>query len=109
MGRPGRIGSRTARNVFFVECNSTGITIMEEDKEPLKISKAAIGKNDSYNNFLQEVRKTRDSMVLYLVRKSGNDSYLWAAGWAESKFEVNTGKLPIPNDGKIDLSLFNQQ
>ena len=47
-------------------------------------------------------------MVLYLVRKSGNDCYLWGAGWAETKSRLNTGKLPMPNDGKIDLSLFFQ-
>jgi hypothetical protein len=41
------------------------------------------------------------------VRKAGNENYLWAAGYAESKFRVRTGKLPMPNDGKIDLSLFN--
>lgn len=106
--RPGGVGSRTARNIFFVECNSTGITIMEEGKADRKISHAAITKNDGYNKFLQRVRNTRDSMVLFLVRKAGHQSYLWAAGWAESKFEVTTGKLPIPNDGKIDLSLFDR-
>ena len=45
-------------------------------------------------------------MVLFLIRKSGNEAYLWAAGLAETKFKVTTGKLPIPNDGEIDLSLF---
>jgi chaperonin cofactor prefoldin len=104
--RPGGVGSRTARNIFFVECHSTGITLMEEDRPPVKISTAAIGRNDTYNKFLQEVKGTRDSMVLYLVRKAGNESYLWAAGHAESKFDLTTGKLPIPNDGRIDLSLF---
>lgn len=104
--RPGGVGSRTARNIFFVECNSTGITIMEEDRPPVKISRAAIPKNDSYNKFLQRVKGTRDSMVLFLVRKAGNESYLWSAGHAESKYELTTGKLPIPNDGRIDLSLF---
>jgi hypothetical protein len=31
---------------------------------------------------------------------------LWAAGVAESEFRMRTGKLPMPNDGKIDLSIF---
>jgi hypothetical protein len=79
---------------------------MRRNEEPKVISKASIGKNDDYNSLLEEVTRTRDSMVLFLVRKSGNNSYLWAAGWAESKFEVTTGKLPLPNDGSIDLSLF---
>ena len=45
-------------------------------------------------------------MILFLVRKSGKKSYDWAAGIAETKYRVAHGKLPIPNDGKIDLSLF---
>lgn len=104
--RPGGVGSRTARNVFFVECNSTGIIIRQEDKPSITISTAAIPNNDRYGEFLEEVKRTRDSMVLFLVRKSGNPSYLWAAGHAEAQFEVRTGKLPVPKDGEIDLSLF---
>jgi hypothetical protein len=104
--RPGGSGSRKARNIFFVECNSTGIVLLRGDAPPKAISKATIGSNGNYNAFLDEVKKTRDSMVLFLIRKAGNDSYRWAAGWAQSKYEVNIGKLPIPNDGKIDLSLF---
>lgn len=105
--KPGGTGSRTARNIFFVECNSTGIVMHREDEEPKSITKGAIGTNEDYNAFLDEVKKTRDSMVLFLIRKSGNDSYRWAAGWAQSKYDVGIGKLPIPNDGEIDLSLFD--
>lgn len=104
--RPGGSGSRNAKNIFFVECNSTGIVLLREGTPPKSISKATISTNGDYNAFLDEVKKTRDSMVLFLIRKAGNDSYRWAAGWAQSKYEVNIGKLPIPNDGKIDLSLF---
>lgn len=105
--RPGGVGSRQARNLYFVECNSTGIILREPDQKPLVISKAAIGTNEAYNTFLDTVMRTRDSMVLFLIRKAGNDSYRWAVGWAESKYRINTGKLPIPNDGEIDLSLFD--
>ncbi|NNC87956.1 MAG: hypothetical protein HKN82_05785 [Akkermansiaceae bacterium] len=105
--RPGGVGSRTARNIFFVECNSTGIVIRQEDAEPVPVPTGAITKNDAYGDFLEKVKKTRDSMVLFLVRKAGNTAYLWAAGHAETQFEVNTGKLPVPKDGEIDLSLFD--
>jgi hypothetical protein len=104
--RPGGSGSRQAKNVFFVECTSTGIVMHHEDGKPKTIIKGAIGTNPDYNTFLDQVKKTRDSMVLFLIRKAGNDSYRWAAGWAQSKYEVNIGKLPLPNEGKIDLSLF---
>ncbi|MGJ8725888.1 MAG: hypothetical protein ACSHYB_15130 [Roseibacillus sp.] len=106
--RPGGVGSRTAKNVFFVECNSTGIILRREDKPQVTVSTAAIPNNDQYGDFLEEVKRTRDSMVLFLVRKAGNDPYLWAASHAEEQFEVRTGKLPVPKDGEIDLSLFKK-
>ena len=106
--RPGGIGSRkTASKLFFVECNSTGIVLMDQEAPPIAVPKAAIVSSEQYAKFLSRVKDTRDSMVLFLVRKAGNENYLWAAGYAESKFRVRTGKLPMPNDGKIDLSLFN--
>jgi chaperonin cofactor prefoldin len=105
--RPGGIGSRGAKNLFFVECTSTGIVIRSGGDEPKIVSTAAIGTSEDYNAFLDNVKKTRDSMVLFLIRKGGNNAYNWAAGWAESKYEVRTGKLPVPNEGKIDLTLFD--
>ena len=106
--RPGGIGSRDAKNLFFVECTSTGIVLRSSEGDSPPISTAAIGTNEAYNTFLDKVKDTRDSMVLYLIRKGGNNAYNWAAGWAESKYDVRTGKLPVPNEGKIDLTLFDQ-
>lgn len=104
--RPRGVGQRGAKHLFFVECNSTGIVIMTKGKPSKPISTAAIAKSGAYKTHLDTVKKTRDSMVLFLVRKSGNTAYRWAAGMAETKYQVTTGKLPIPNDGKIDLTLF---
>jgi len=106
--RPGGIGSRLATNLFFVECNSTGIVMHERGKEPVVVPQAAITTSEEYTLFLSRARRARDSMVLFLVRKAGNENYLWAAGHAESEFRIRTGKLPMPNDGKIDLTLFYQ-
>ncbi len=106
--RPGGVGSREARNLFFVECNSTGIVLYENNVPSKPISNAAIETSEPYNTLLENVKRTRDSMILFLIRKGGNESYLWAAGIAENKFKINTGKLPIPNEGKIDLSLFSK-
>ncbi len=106
--RPGGTGVRAAARLFFVECNSTGIVLLTGAGAPKSISLAAITQSQDYNALLDEVKSTRDSMVLFLIRKSGAASYNWAAGWAESKYEVLTGKLPVPNDGKIDLTLFQK-
>jgi hypothetical protein len=104
--RPGGVGSREARNLFFVECTSTGIILHSHEGLSKPISTAAIETSEEYNNLLEKVKRTRDSMMLFLIRKGGNPSYLWAAGTAETKYQLNTGKLPVPNEGNIDLSLF---
>ncbi len=104
--RPRGFGQKGARNIFFVECNSTGVVIYTNSQPGKPISTKAIPTNESFNDFLEKVKKSRDSMVLFLVRKSGKLAYDWAAGIAETKYNVSHGKLPMPNDGKIDLSAF---
>lgn len=106
--KPGGTGSRGAWNLFFVECNSTGIVLLTGEGTPKPIALATIDKNADYNAFLDSVKATRDSMIVFLLRKAGNESYRWAAGWAESKYGVRTGKLPVPNEGTIDLTLFRK-
>ena len=106
--RPPGVGRDVPRNLFFVECNSTGIVIRGKGDENVVISTAAIRTNSKFAQFCNKVKKTRDSRMLFLVRKTGNSSYQWAAGLAETKFDLNTSKLPVPKDGEIDLSLFNR-
>lgn len=104
--RPGGSGARAAAKLFFVECNSTGIVLINDDGKETPVATDAIANNLAYKSFLEGAKRTRDSMVLYLIRKDGHAAYPWAAGIAENQFELKTGKLPIPNNGKIDLSLF---
>lgn len=106
--RPRGNGMRGADNIFFIECNSTGIVIISKGKPGQRISTATIATNGGFSKHLNTIKKTRDSMVLFLVRKTGHSAYRWAAGIAETKYQLTTGKLPIPNDGEIDLSLFKQ-
>lgn len=104
--KPRGFGERGARNLFFVECNSTGVVVYTDGQPGKPISTATIETSEPFNDFLTNVKKTRDSMILFLVRKSGKPSYDWAAGIAETKYDLKHGKLPMPNDGKIDLSAF---
>lgn len=94
--------------IFFVECNSTGIVLLDHPGGKKRISTDAIEKSGVYAKYLDRVKKTEDAMVLFLIRKSGNDAFRWAAGTAESKYKLTTGKLPLPNDGDIDLTLFKR-
>jgi len=106
--QPRGVGQGGARNLFFVECNSTGIVLRDAEDGEKKLSTAAIKTSGVYAKYLDRVKKTEDSMVLFLIRKSGNEAFRWAAATAELKYKLPTGKLPIPNDGQIDLSLFRR-
>ena len=106
--QPRGVGQGGARNLFFVECNSTGIVLRDAEDGEKVVSTAAIKTSEVYNNYLDRVDKTEDSKVLFLIRKSGNEAFRWAAGTAVKKYKLPWGKLPIPNDGKIDLSLFKR-
>lgn len=106
--KPGGSGRGNVNRLFFVECNAAGIVLRSDHGTPKPIPTAKIIKSPEYERFLQEAKSTRNSMVLFLIRKTGPLSYRWAAGHAESKYGVLTGKLPIPNDGEIDLSLFSK-
>lgn len=106
--RPPGVGRDLPRNLFFVECNSTGIVIRDKGNAKIVVSTAAIPTNAQFAKFCNKVKGTRDSMVLFLVRRSGNSAYLWAAGIAETKFDLKNSKLPVPRDGEIDLSRFTR-
>lgn len=92
--------------LFFVECSAGGIVIHRSGVEPARITAGSIGTDAAYDEFLRQVAGTPKSMLLFLLREDGLGSYNRAAGWAESKFNVRTGKLPLPGQGEVDLSRF---
>lgn len=106
--RPGGSGARATTRLFFVESNSTGLILIDEAGKETPVATAAITNSSAYRSFLEQVKSNRDAMVLFLIRKEGADAYRLAADLAENKLEIRTGKLPLPNDGKIDLSLFRK-
>jgi hypothetical protein len=104
--RPGGTGSANIALVSFVECDSTGIVIHRRNGPRTNVSLAAIGTDPAFNKFLEEAKGQRGSMILFLLRDTGNPAYVRAAGWAEHQFQLRTGKLPLPGKGEVDLSLF---
>lgn len=97
-----------ASKLFFVECGGAGIVIHREEGEPQRITSGSIGTDASYDAFLKQVKATPNSMLLFLMRDDGLGSYNRAAGWAEGQFEVRTGKIPLPGQGAVDLSIFTK-
>jgi hypothetical protein len=104
--RPGGSGTANVALVSFVECDSTGLILHRRGGPKTNVSLAAIGTDQAYNQFLDEAKRKSGSMVLFLLRDSGNNAYIRAAGWAETQYQLRTGKLPLPGKGDVDLSLF---
>jgi hypothetical protein len=98
------VAGADAGRLFFVECNAAGIVIHREGAEPLRLTAGSIGTDAAYDDFLKLVATTPKSLLLFLLREDGLGSFNRAAGWAESKFDVRTGKLPLPGQGAVDLT-----
>ena len=108
--KPPKIGAKAPRNLFFIECNSAGIVLRGTNDETKNIPFESIksGSSVEFHDFCINAKQSsgEDYVILFLVRKGGLLSYQYATALAELDFKVKVAKLPIPNDGKIDLSGF---
>jgi len=104
--QPGGSGVTRDTPLFFIECHGAGINILGKDGSKTAVSTAAITTEPAFARTLNEAKSARGSLVLFLIRSNGHGTHQTAAGWAEDRFQVRTGKLPIPGSGAIDLTLF---
>jgi hypothetical protein len=106
--RPAGSGSGADRTLFFVEAGGSGIVIYKGRTERVRVAQASVGDDRDYNAFLKQVKESGNASLVFLIRRDGWWTYLRAAGWAEQAYGLTPGKLPIPGDGPIDLSQFDQ-
>lgn len=106
--QPGGTGSAAGRaKLFFVECTAEGLVIHTEGRQS-RVTTAAIGADAEFNRFLSTVKKTPDALLIFLMREDGHPAWTRGAGLAESRFDIKTGKLPVPGKGEIDLTRFSR-
>lgn len=99
--RPG--GSGTNLKPVFVECAETGIVIHET--QAMVVLRAGMETNAGFLAVLDRVSEADDVTIIFLVRPKGIATYNQARLIARTRHARN-GKLPLPGDGPIDLSLF---
>jgi hypothetical protein len=104
----GGSGFAVGRRLFVIEANSDSVTVHRDKENRFRVSAATIGADKDYNDFLAEVAAHKNHLVLFLVRTDGWNSYVRGAGWAEQKFNLATSKMPIPGQGRVDLSEFEK-
>jgi hypothetical protein len=96
----------------FVECAATSV-VVHEGKEPQRIRAADLSKEGGdFRKLLDRVAGTPKGQIIFLVRPDGVGTYNLARDVARTHYGPNgyckTGKLPIPTQGKIDLSIFRR-
>ncbi len=101
------------RRLFVIEATKDSLVIHKNRQDQIRVATSTIGADKEYNTYLNEVSKQKSPppLVLFLVRSDawGKDgSYERGAGWAENHFRLPISKLPIPGDGKVDLTEFEQ-
>ena len=104
----GGSGFAVGRRLFVVEANVDSIVVHQSKDDRLRIASSAIGADKDYNDFLAEVARNKNHQVLFLIRTDGQNSYDRGAGWAQQQFKLATSKIPIPGQGKVDLSEFEK-
>lgn len=103
--QPGGSGQTAGTRLVFAEANAAGLTLLRKEG-PLRVPSGAIGTDAAFNAFLQDLKRESRGALIFLVREDGLTAYTRGAGWAESQYDLRTGKLPLPGKGRIDLSHF---
>lgn len=104
--QPSGTGQGWQKKIFFVETSNGTITLRKDRVTKQNIGTGTLVSDEKFNDFLVEIRKTPNAMLIFLIRQDGAASYNLAAGLAQSKYGILTGKLPIPGAGEVDLNMF---
>ncbi|MEN6496912.1 MAG: hypothetical protein ABFD16_21690 [Thermoguttaceae bacterium] len=108
--RPG--GSGLDVEPTFVECTATGL-LAHEGKEPTRILTGDLAKEDgAFCKLLDRVAGTPKGQIIFLVRPDAVGTYNAARNVARTHYGPHgycrNGKLPVPTQGNIDLSIFRR-
>lgn len=106
--QPSGRGLGGQKKLFFIETSNGALTLRKGRTDKRNVGAASVMTDPTYNDFLAEIKKTPNALLIFLIRQDGGTSYNLAAGWAQSQYGLPTGKLPIPGGGEVDLSLFEK-
>ena len=98
----------SSAHYFFAEATPTDLLIHIGPTETKKIPITNIVNNTDYTNFLGQIKNVQGAILVFLIRKGGAGTYKTAGGMAESLYQVNTTKLPMPAGGDVDISAFSK-
>ncbi|TAE90803.1 MAG: hypothetical protein EAZ81_08780 [Verrucomicrobia bacterium] len=103
---PAGSGLTANTQLLFIECNKNGLVILDKNGSKTNVSAATITTDGNLAAAFNRTKSAREHLVLFLIRADGSATFRTAGAHAETKFGLRIGKLPVPTQGEIDLSLF---
>jgi predicted RNase H-like nuclease (RuvC/YqgF family) len=103
---PAGSGLTANTQLLFIECNKNGLVILDKNGSKTNVSAATITTDGNLAAAFNRTKSAREHLVLFLIRADGSGTFRTAGAHAETKFNLRIGKLPVPTQGEIDLSLF---
>ncbi len=109
-------GSGSGTRPYFLEIADKTVLIHKSLKEaPVSIPLASLMQDEGFINLLKEIGSKPTNRLIFLVRgNAGAVANLNRAAQAVAAFnntngtEIIPGRLPLPGEGKVDLSIFAQ-
>lgn len=89
----------------FVECTKAHIVIYVAGKKTT-IPRGQLTEHKQYLALLDRVAKQEKERVVFLLRPGSTSTYNTAASIARVR-QCRYGKIPVPGDGPLDLSMFD--
>lgn len=100
-------GSGPSYRPYFVECTSAYIEVHTARSDfKYRVPREDIERGDSFQRFLARIRVLRGARLVFLVRPEGVATYKLAAETA-NRASVSYSKMPLPGEGELDFSLFD--
>lgn len=93
---------------YFVEVSSGTLLLHQSLTAKQKIDINAMEADPAYAAFLTKAAADPKGLVLFLIREDGWETYMRAAYWAENRFPIKKGKIPLVGKGVVDLGKFER-
>lgn len=92
---------------YFAECTERYVEVHTTRSDfTYRVPKEDVLRGEQFQRFLRRIRVLRNTKLVFLVRPEGIETFELASE-AAARLDVPFAKLPLPGDGELDFSAFD--